>query len=381
MKKIFLYTDTPIAGGAEKQMLLLAKYLRDFGNEVKIICSTFKSLDRWCNAIKKESTTDNPVIRLSAWHKHDPRQFFQLKKLLQKEKPDIFHIHLWNPGAGRYAFMASNKQKTKIVATEHDPFILKGIKKIFKKMALKKTNHTIAISHDNAKKMLQWYPEIKGKISVVHNGIDQDGFLSATDGKKEVFKSVGNGLKPFPTDFIITSVAALHPRKGLKYLIAAMPKVLKQKPNCKLVIAGEGPQKKELQILINRLGLERKIILLGHQDNVINILKASDIFVLPSIKEAFGLVLLEAMAAGIPIVASRVGGIPEIVENQKSGLLVESENSSALAEKIILLVNNKALRQKLASEGLKRVQQFDAKEMAKNTEMVYRKTLRDAMRN
>ncbi len=370
MKKILLYTDTPIVGGAEKHMIALAKHLRDFGNEVKIVCSNYKNLNAWCNALKKENIS---IIRLNAWHKHDPRQFFQIKKLLNRENPDIFHIHLWNPGAGRYAFMAANKQKTKIIATEHDPFVLKGIKKIFKKIALKKTAHTIAISNHNAEQIAQWYPEIKEKISVIHNGIENDIFLEESwhfsVQEKNKFKK--ELLKADKADFIIISVAALHPRKGLKYLIGAMPKVLEQAPNCKLIIAGQGPQKKELHALIHRLGLDNKIILLGHQDEIGKILKAGDLFVLPSIKEAFGLVLLEAMAAGLPIVASRVGGIPEIVEDQKSGLLIENGDSFALAEKIIFLIKNAPLRQKLASEGLERVKQFDAKEMAKKTERIY----------
>ena len=373
VKKIILYTDTPIAGGAERHMELLARSLRQKKYDVTIVCSSFKSLDDWCEKLKK---TGIPIIRISALHKHDPRQFFQLKKIFKQQKPDILHIHLWNPGACRYAFMAAARQKIKIIATEHDPFPLKGIKKTLKKIFLKKTAHTIAISHNTGEQMLKLYPEIKNHMSVIHNGIDLGIFENelrhfSNQQKKDGSVLRKNLFKAQNDDFVIITIAALHPRKGLKYLIAAMRKIVDEKPKTKLMIAGDGPQKKYLRKIAKKLNLSNKIRFLGNQKNIAAILKSADLFVLPSIKEAFGLVLLEAMAAEIPIVASAAGGIPEIIEDNKNGLLVEPGNSDTLAEKIILLMKNAHLQKKLVANGLNMVKQFDIKKMAKKTEKVY----------
>jgi glycosyltransferase involved in cell wall biosynthesis len=126
MVKVIFYTDTPIYGGAERHMTLLARNLDKEKYQVTIVFSAYKELNNWHEEL---NTAGINVIRLKVFHKHDPKHLFILKKLLAKEKPDILHIHIWNPASCRYAFFAANTKITKIVATEHDPFSLKGIKK------------------------------------------------------------------------------------------------------------------------------------------------------------------------------------------------------------------------------------------------------------
>lgn len=370
MKKIFFYTDTPIAGGAEKHMLLLATKLNPEKYRVTLVCSKYKQLNDWCEKFKSAGF---PVIRLNVSHKHDPRHFFELKKILKEQNPDLLHLHLWNPVSCRYAFMAADPKKDKIITTEHDPFAVNGLKKNFKKNCIKKTSHTIAVSDANREILLKLYPLLKNKITTVHNGMDLAAFnrelvhFSNQDKQRirqKIFRAENNEL-------IILSIAALHPRKGLKYLIEAFSMIHEKIPDCKLVIVGEGPQKTELEKIIKKLGIDNKVVLSGYQESIPKILKSSDLFVLPSIKEAFGLVLLEAMEAQLPIIATNTGGIPEIVQNHKSGELVEPGNAGQLAEKILELVKNKPIREKLAFLGHHRVKEFDAGVMAKQTETLY----------
>jgi len=374
MAKIIFYTDTPIYGGAERHMTLLARNLIRNGDQVTIIFSGFKQLNSWQEELKK---TGIPTIRLKVSHKHDPRHFLQLKKIFNKEKPEILHLHLWNPASCRYAFFAADKKNTRIVATEHDPFPIKGFRKSIKNKCLKKTDHVIAVSNANKEYLIKEYPELKNKISVVHNGIDLESFekelihFTAQEKYKirHILFNAGNN------DFIIISIAALHARKGLKYLIEAYKQALNEIPNSKLVVIGEGPQEKELKKLIKSLEIFNNVVLLGFQKNIPGILKSSDLFVLPSIKEAFGLVLLEAMACQLPIIASEVGGIPEIIHNHKNGELVKAASSKELAAKIIELYKNTAQREKIAFLGNHYVKNFDAKEMARKTEQIYHKVL------
>jgi len=370
MKKIFFYTDTPIAGGAEKHMLLLADKLNREKFAVTLVCSRYKQLNEWCEQFRSAGI---PVIRLNVSHKHDPRHFFELKKLLKEHTPDLLHLHLWNPGSCRYAFMAADPKKIKIIATEHDPFPLPGLKKNFKKNCIRKTAHTIAVSDANREMLLKIYPLLKGKITTVHNGIDLEAFdrelvhFSSQERFRIRQKVFGAGND----DLVILSIAALHPRKGLKYLLEAFASVYEKIPAAKLVIVGEGPQKQELEKLMKKLEIDNGVVLSGYQSNIPKILKSSDMFVLPSIKEAFGLVLLEAMEAQLPIIATNVGGIPEIVQNHKSGELVDPADAEMLADKMIELIRNKPVREKLAFLGHHRVKEFDAGVMVRKTETLY----------
>ena len=377
MPKILFYTDTPIAGGAEKQMLLLADHLDKSNYQIQLVCSSFKSLDRW---VQEFLDHGHRVTRLKVWHKHDPRHYFGLKKILKKERPDLLHIHVWNPASCRYAFWAAQKTHTKIIVTEHDPFVLRGFKNFLKKKFLRKTNEVIAVSESNRQFLLKSYPFLKERITTIHNGIDiktiQKELLHFTNQEK---KRIRHELFQSKNGQIILSIAALHPRKGLKYLLKAFAEVVHNFKDLKLVIVGEGPEQKELEKLSKNLGIDNKVVLLGYQQIISQLLKSSDLFVLPSIKEAFGLVLLEAMAVGVPIVATEVGGIPEIIQNHKNGELVEAANSKDLAEKIQELLKNTALREKLAFIGLHEVKKFSVEQMAKKTQEVYDKVLHSSL--
>lgn len=351
-------------------MLLLARNLDKDKYKVALICSKYKQLDGWC---KQWTDYGFPVHRLKVAHKHDPRHNGQLKKIFKKEKPDLMHIHLWNPGACRYAYGAVDKKQTRVLATEHDPFPLSGLKNSVKKSCLKKTDFEIAVSDANRKMLLELYPQLKNKIVTVHNGIDLEEFRKplihfVNQQKLHIRNRIFNADAD---DFVIISVAALHERKGLNYLIEAFAKVAEKKEKVKLVIVGEGPERKKIEKLIKNLKLDDKVTLAGSQKEIALLLGASDLFVLASIKEAFGLAILEAMDAGIPVIGSNVGGIPEIIENNKTGLLVEPKDVESLHEKILQLIDNQPLRQKLTYVASHHVKKFDASEMVKKTEKIY----------
>lgn len=374
---ILLYTDTPQVGGAELQMFLLAKFLNKKLYTPILACSNYPALNHWCENFTKEGIK---VLRMNVKHKHDPRHHFQLKQIIKNEKIDIAHLHLWNPASCRYAFSAASSCKIPIVTTEHDPFELSFLKDILKKQSLKKVGQIITVSENNRKILQKLYPEHKNKISVIRNGLDttwwQSQLLRFTDEdrrriKRELFQANENTL-------IIISIAELHERKGLKYLIETIPEIVKKFPNIKLVIVGEGPERKNLESLIKNLNtstkidLKNHIILTGRQREIPKLLKSSDIFTLPSRREAFGLVLLEAMITELPVVASKIGGIPEIIENGKNGLLVEPENSEKLAKALMDLIADPDKRIKLSQAGLKTVREkFTAKKMAKEYEKIY----------
>jgi len=374
-KKIVLfYTDTPYAGGAENQMYLLAKFLNKEKYEVKLICSDFKTLDDWAARFESEGIE---VIKLNVFHKHDPRHYVQLKEYIKREPCDLMHIHVWNPASCRYAFMAANKYNLPLVVTEHDPFELPKFKKYIKNKLMKRVQKIVTVSKANEDLFKNLFPDLKNYTTTILNGIDVTWFesqlLNFSETKMNEFRE-----KEFEADDntkVILTVAELHERKGLTYLIKAIPTILKKMDNLKLIIVGDGHQKQELEKLIEKLGLAKNIKLLGHRKCIPKIMASANLFVLPSVKEAFGLVILEAMAAWLPVLATRVGGIPEIIEDRVNGFLVEPKDSNALAEKILELFNENFKFEeyiKNAQQILK--EKFDAKAMAKQYEQIYAET-------
>ncbi len=369
-KKICLYTDAPTCGEPEKLMLLLAKNLDRDKYDISLLCHNFKQLNEWCREWQNEGFA---VHRLNAVNNRDPRIHGQLKKLVKQKKFDLLHIHLGNTLSCRPAFGAVETEKTKILATEHNPGPLSGLKNNAKKKYLKKTSYTITVSEADREMLLKLHPQIKNKVSTVHNGIDLEEFRRplihfANQHKLLIRQKLFNAR---PQDFVIITVAELEERKGLKYLLEAFSKVAGKKDNARLVIAGEGPERKNLEKLIKNLKIDNKVVLTGIQNEITRLLNSADLFVLPSVREPFGLTLLEAMEAGIPVIGSNTGGIPEIIENNKTGLLVEPRDVQGLADKIIELMDNPPLRRKLTYVASHEVKKFDASEMVKKTEKIY----------
>ncbi|MDD5304454.1 MAG: glycosyltransferase [Elusimicrobia bacterium] len=175
-----------------------------------------------------------------------------------------------------------------------------------------------------------------------------------------------------PQDAVfIGNLAALVPHKDHDTLIAAAVIVLLQRPNVKFLIAGRGPEEESLLMSIRRMGLLGKVLLLGHRPDPIPLLKSLDIYVQSSWGEGMGSVLIEAAACGVPIAATTAGGIPEVVENGETGLLVAPRNPEAMAANLIRLIDDKSLRENLAAEGRKRVSRFGLTRMANDMEKIY----------
>jgi glycosyltransferase involved in cell wall biosynthesis len=154
-------------------------------------------------------------------------------------------------------------------------------------------------------------------------------------------------------------------------LLAAAVVVLLQRPKVKFLIAGRGPEESSLFESIKRMGLLGKVILLGHRDDPMPLLKALDIYVQSSWGEGMGSVLIEAAACGVPICATTAGGIPEVVTDGETGLLVAPRHPEALAQIIMRLIDDASLRSAFAAEGRKKLGRFGLTRMANDMEKIY----------
>jgi glycosyltransferase involved in cell wall biosynthesis len=179
-----------------------------------------------------------------------------------------------------------------------------------------------------------------------------------------------------PDAFLVGNVGRLALQKGQRHLIAAMPLLLERVPRARAIIAGGGDLEDYLRDLANEMGVGERVHVLGPRKDVPALMHAIDVFVMPSIWEGFGLVLLEAMAAGRPIVASRVATIPEVVAEGETGLLVPAGDPLALATALAELADQPEVAARMGEAGRERLRRrFSLEKMVGDTELLYRELL------
>src|SRR5262249_5239760 len=192
------------------------------------------------------------------------------------------------------------------------------------------------------------FPQLKDKMICIHNGVD---LAELTSGSRD---SGSTQQPPY-----ILCVAMHNEKKGIDVLLRAFGLIHDKEPSLTLVLAGDGPLPEQIKVLGSGLGIPNKVEFLGLQrrSHVPNLLHGCELFVLPSRSEPFGIVLVEAIACKNPIVATTAGGIPEIIENQKNGILVEPDNEKALAEALITVLKDDNLRTNIAAKGYSTVRE------------------------
>lgn len=284
-------------------------------------------------------------------------EFFHIKKILKKEKISTIHAH-WILPQGFLGVVFKKIYKIPLIITVHagDIFPLNNrfLKKIAK-FSLDNCDYCTVNSTATKKAVLEISNRIRD-IRIIPMGVDLRLF---NPNKKN--KSIKNKLKIKKQ--VLLTVGRLAEKKGFKYLIKAMPAVLKKFPEAKLIIVGSGPEKEDLIKLSNELKINKNIIFTGELQNKIlpEYYATADVFILPSIitktgdTEGLGVVLLEAIASGTAVIGSGVGGIPDIIKNGKTGLLVKQKNPGELAKAIIKLLSDNNLRKRLIKNGQRHI--------------------------
>lgn len=308
----------------------------------------FKSKFDLSSAIKLKKNiaefraSDNPFGPIII-HAHGPRAGYFCRMAIRTGERFVYTEHLWNQD-----FHLQNPLNSFIQ--------IAGLKSICKKADL-----VIAVSDSVRRFLLAKIAGIKEKLKVIPNAIEISG------DKPKIHRSQRE-----TGEFLIGTVGALNCQKGQIYLIRAMRRIIQSLPRTKLEIIGSGPNKEFLQREINRLGLEAKIQLLGEQKNIKKFVKEWDLFVLPSLSETFGLSVLEAMELVIPVVATSVGGLPEIIKDGETGVLVPPADSEKLAKAILHLLTEKSEREKLSRAAFSALKKnFDWSKIIVELEKVY----------
>jgi glycosyltransferase involved in cell wall biosynthesis len=213
----------------------------------------------------------------------------------------------------------------------------------------------------------------RDKVHVILNGIDFDRAKpSGPDARFRIRREFGA-----EEDFLLLIVARLHPEKGHHYLFEAMAEVRRRVARrVRLLVAGAGSFEQAYRDEVRALGCADGVSFLGFRKDSADLMAAADLVILPSLAEAFGLALTESLYIGTPVVATRVGGIPEIVDDGADGLLVTPADSKALADAIIDLLNDEGKRRRMAGAGREKViAKFRFEEMVRSYESLYADTI------
>lgn len=307
----------------------------------------------------------------------DAKCVLQLTNIIKQNKIHIVHTHGARAGLlGRTAAMLARAPIS--ICTVHNfisqsriPAWQKWAAGIAEKRLEPVTSRYIAVSNALADEIIKKDGIPPEKIDVVYNGINLDNFnimLDCLEKKKEL------GLNP--NGMIIGTAGRLIETKGVSYFLEAARTVKKRYANAQFIIIGEGPERPTLEILANRLGIAHDVFFLGYRIDLFSILPLINIFVVPSLSEGQSIVTLEAMAARRPVVAFKTGGIPELLTNNRSGILVPEKNSKALAQAVIRVLENPRLAERLGNTARSVVEQkFQQGLMVRQIEEIYRKCL------
>jgi glycosyltransferase involved in cell wall biosynthesis len=247
--------------------------------------------------------------------------------------------------------------------------------RIFEEKMLARAKKIIAVSNFTKWELTNYYKIPQSKIRVIHNGVDVNKFKPAID-KRKIKKELGFN----PDDLAIVSVGRLYARKGLFTLIESIPAVVKRFPNGKFIISGKG-QSDEMHKLIGhaeKLGVKNNIIFTGYYPDkkLPKLYQAADIFAFSTFYEHHPFAVLEALATGLPVVTTTVGGIPETIESGKNGLLVEPFNPQQFSEKILYLLEHPAEAAEMGASARKTiVANYDWRILVKDAMKVYDEAL------
>lgn len=279
----------------------------------------------------------------------DVVSFKDIFNIIKRERPDVLHLH--SPKAAGLGAMAGRLLRIKkIIVTVHGwsfnedrPIAQRLLIASFSWLTTLLAHKTILLSEREYAQALH-FPGVKGKLVLIPLGIKQPVFLSIDGARQEIARRIGMDLNELGKRTLIGTITELHPNKGIFYLVNAMEQVVKNHPNAVCVVMGDGEDAASLHLLVKGKKLENNFFLVGYVENAAEYLKVFNIFVLPSVKEGLPYAILEAAFASLAVVATTVGGVPEMVEDMKSGVLVQPKNSKELAHALSFMIEHPGMR-------------------------------------
>jgi len=305
-----------------------------------------------------------PVMRIPCRRRIDLRTVGHIRSIIWQKGIGLVHSHGYK--ADIYAHLAARRMSVPLIATAHHwtgQTAAVRLYEFFDGLVLNSFHAVVAVSERIAS-------ELRGagvnpdKITVIDNGINLERFNAGTPALRTELQQ-GNRL-------LIGTAGRLVSQKGISYFLEAAQRVLQEFPDVLFVVVGDGPEREALQQLAGNLGIQGKVSFLGARADMANVYASLDVFVLASLAEGMPMAALEALASGLPVVATDVGAVSRIIVPGQTGMLVHPADSVELAQAVLCLLRDPALRQRLARNGNARVHEnFSSAIMARNYESVY----------
>ena len=350
--------------GGQRQSLLLAQALKRRGYNF------FFAVQPDSPLYQKASEAVLPVFPVKMRSEVDILAISRLGRAMKRKRCSLAHFHDAHSAAVGAAAASLARVPIRIISRRVD-FPLKN--NFFSRRKYRKNVDVIIAISEGVKKVLVEGGIDPDCIEVVPSGIDFSPF-EKNDLEKKQDNYLRRELSFAPGDYLVGIVAHLADHKGHKYLIKATEILKKSAPDIKMIIVGEGPLRMKLDKQASDSGVKDIVFFLGFREDIPKILHSLDLFVISSYLEGMGSSILDAMACRLPVVATRVGGIPEVVSHEETGLLVPPRSSSALAQAILRLYYNKAQASRLGEKGYEVVhQKFSAEAMADKIVVLYEK--------
>jgi glycosyltransferase involved in cell wall biosynthesis len=347
-RSTYFYTDSRVLGGAEKAMFTLLELLDREAWQPTLLLDDAVGTE---SLSARAEELEIPVRRVAPMPLglSGARRLPAMIRLLRAERPDVFHAHMSSPVAAKYPLAAAVMARVPaVLGTVHvAEFVPPDHSTYWQLRALSRgVDRYLTVSRDIAVELVERLDWPADKIEVVYNGVDTDRFeMTAPPGLRDELG--GGGGRP-----IVLTPARLNEQKGHPVLLEAVAEV----PDAVFVLAGDGPERQALETLAEQLGVTDRVRFLGHRTDIPQLLAAADVFALPSLYEGSSLAVLEAMAAGIPIVSSAIGGTDELIEQGRSGLLVPAGDAKALAAALRRVLADRALWETFAARARERVE-------------------------
>ncbi|MDZ7260587.1 MAG: glycosyltransferase family 4 protein [candidate division KSB1 bacterium] len=361
---ILFINSIQMFGGGEVWLLTTMAELRRRGHRVTLICRPYTELAH------RAQQQGFDLITLKMRGDFDPLIIFKVFRILKTKRIQLLCTNM--DKELRFGGLAARLAGLKaIIPRRGIDYPLKN-KWRYRLAYMLLASRIIANSQATKQALLTnapWLPP--NKIEVIYNGIDLAPFLSP--GKKDIRSE----LKIPKQVSLIGFVGQLDERKGLVYLLEAFEILVKELPQVQLLLVGQGALRNFIEKTVIEKNFQEKIHLLGFREEIPDIMKALDVLVLPSLWEGFGIVLIEAMAAGKPVVTTNVSSMPEIVSHGQTGFLVTPANSVSLAQALMTILRDKTLAQTMGAEGRRMVQErFTLKRMIDHYERVFYEELK-----
>jgi len=343
----------PVQGGMRRHVLDLIQGLQAVGHRVTVACPAGTSIAEEVAGLGFEVATVDLVDGVNVWA--DWRAVRQLTQVLRRKRYDVVHLHGAKSGlVGRLA-TRTVEPRPSVVYTVHNQVLPRGgvMKQVFcaleRRLAVE-TDKVITVSDYLQREVHQHFGLTEHRAVTIHNGVERAQPLSRPHARTILGCTEDERL-------VIGGIGRMVWEKGFDTLIEAFVLLLQRDFDAELVLVGDGPSLSDLQQHAGKIGLAR-VRFLGDVPHASRLLPGFDIMVQPSLAEGLGLVPIEAMLSGCPVIASEVGGLPEVVVHGETGLLVPPGDAVALADALQLLLEKQEYRQRLALVGKIRAEQL-----------------------